>query len=318
MIEYRSFLNSDPPAIAEIWRSQSPSPVLMQPMTAATLDEFVFSKPYFDREGLILALDDNKPIGFVHAGFGVSADCSALDKTQGVTAMLLVAPRHDSAAIAGDLLAASESYLCRHGATKLAGGGTDLLAPFYFGLYGGSGLPGVLLSDQQLIAVYEANGYQREAHCDVFRRDLAAFRPPVNRDLMHVRRQYQLGQADDPLPAHWWDGCAFGHTDRMRFLLTEKSGHSPVAEASFWDIEPLASSWRVHAMGLVSFQISQDHRSSVVATFFLGEILRQLGSYGTTLVEIQAKHGESLLADAGRKLGFEPFDQGFQFSKSVA
>ena len=320
MTQYRPFLNSDPPAIAEIWRSQPPTRALMQPMTAATLDEFVFSKPYFDRAGLILAIEDGQPVGFVHAGFGPSEDRSRLDETQGVTSLLLVSPHPEEPRIASELLAASEAYLRGRGTTMFYGGGTDQLGPFYFGLYGGSGLPGVLASDELMIEVFERAGYEQLAHCEVLRLDLATFRPPIDRNLLQVRRQFQLGQADDPLPQHWWEGCAFGHRDRLRFLLTKKRGAPapPAATASFWDIEPLASSWGVHAMGLIELNMHQDPSNVAHATFFLGEILRQLASYGTTLVEIQVTSGETLLSEACRQLGFESHDQGFSFRKPAA
>ena len=63
MIHYRSFRNSDPPALAEIWRAQPPAAALIQPATPALLDELVFSKPYFRREGLILAFEEQTPVG---------------------------------------------------------------------------------------------------------------------------------------------------------------------------------------------------------------------------------------------------------------
>jgi hypothetical protein len=261
-------------------------------------------------------------VGFVHAGFGPTADYSALDPTQGVTSLLLVASHPRAPQIAGDLLSASEDYLRARGATTLHGGGTNRLGPFYYGLYGGSGLPGVLATDAGMSQVFERAGYERHAYCDVLRRELAAFRPPMDRNLLQIRRRFELAQADDPLPANWWEGCAFGHTDRLRFLLTEKSaaavGSQPAATCSFWDIEPLASSWGVHAMGLIDLNIQPEVDSTSVATFFLGEILRQLASYGTTLVEIQVPCGDSLLTDACRQLGFQTHNQGYCFRKPAA
>ena len=50
----------------------------MQPMSAMLLEQFVFSKPYFDPAGLIVALRDDKPVGFVHAGFGPNDEGTAL------------------------------------------------------------------------------------------------------------------------------------------------------------------------------------------------------------------------------------------------
>jgi hypothetical protein len=55
LTEYRAFRNTDPPQLAEIWRSQPPSRGLMQPMSVAILEHYVFSKPTFDSAGLIVA-----------------------------------------------------------------------------------------------------------------------------------------------------------------------------------------------------------------------------------------------------------------------
>ena len=70
MIEFRCFRNDDPPKLADIWRSADLGPSAMQPMTSALLEACVFSKPYFDREGLIIAVDDGRTVGFAHAAFG--------------------------------------------------------------------------------------------------------------------------------------------------------------------------------------------------------------------------------------------------------
>ncbi len=58
MIEYRCFRNNDPPHLAEVWRSADLGPLAMQPMTTADLEAGVFSKPYFDRRGLIIAVEE--------------------------------------------------------------------------------------------------------------------------------------------------------------------------------------------------------------------------------------------------------------------
>ena len=78
MIRYRPFLNHDPPAIAEIWRSQPPQRGLVQPMSPQLFEHLVLSKSYFDRFGLMLAVEGDHPIGFVHAGFGPSSKLSAI------------------------------------------------------------------------------------------------------------------------------------------------------------------------------------------------------------------------------------------------
>ena len=42
----------------------------MQPMSIAVLERYVLSKPTFDPQGLIVATDEDKLVGFAHAGFG--------------------------------------------------------------------------------------------------------------------------------------------------------------------------------------------------------------------------------------------------------
>ncbi|HUG68266.1 MAG TPA: GNAT family N-acetyltransferase [Pirellulaceae bacterium] len=317
MIQYRPFLNSDPPAIAEIWRSQPPSNAIIQTMTPAVLDELVFSKPYFDRCGLILAVQDDKPIGFVHAGFGPNAELTDLDPTNGATASLLVSPQFDRETIARELLTRSEQYLRDRGATTLFGGATQTLAPFYLGLYGGSRTSGVLASDTASINLFRGSDYAETTYARIFRRDLTGFRPPMDRELMQVRRQYQLVKQTDPLPQSWWEACEFAGIERLEFVLLPKDQGPPVAEARLWDIEPMASSWGVHAMGFVEMAVCATANESAVATHFVSEIFRQLQGFGITLVEFQPRTHEALGIEVCRKLGFEEIDQGLLFHKLV-
>ena len=70
MIELRSFRNGDPPRLADVWRCADLGPAALQPMTSALLEAGVFSKPYFDRRGLLVACEGARIVGFAHAAFG--------------------------------------------------------------------------------------------------------------------------------------------------------------------------------------------------------------------------------------------------------
>jgi GNAT superfamily N-acetyltransferase len=315
MIEFRSFLNSDPPAIAEIWRSQLPTPALIQPMTPAVLDDIVFSKPFFDRNGLILAIEDDRPIGFVHAGFAPSADLATIDSTKGTTAMLLVSPHDNRDCIAEELLARSEQYLRDRGATTLFGGATKTLAPLYFGLYGGSQLPGVMASDSATAELFRRAGYGETMHVRLFRRDLSGFRPPVDRALMKIRRQFTLVKQTESLPESWWEACGFAAIERLDFVLLPKMSGPSVARALLWDIEPAASSWGVRASGLVSMNVDTDADERAVTTHFVSEIFRQLQGMGITLVEFQLDVNDTLRIEVCHQIGFQEVDQGLLFQK---
>ncbi|MEX0977685.1 MAG: hypothetical protein WDZ48_02470, partial [Pirellulales bacterium] len=187
LTEYRAFHNTDPPQLAEIWRSQQASRGLMQPMSVAVLDHYVLSKPTFDPRGLIVAVEDDKLVGFSHAGFGPSEDGSRLSTERGVTSVVMIRPDAEQA-VAGELLARSEAYLKGQGAKKLYGGGSYPLSPFYYGLYGGSEPSGVLDSDARTQAIFRESGYHEARRSLVLHRDLAGFRPLVDRQQMQIRR----------------------------------------------------------------------------------------------------------------------------------
>ena len=88
--QFRAFRNSDPPLVAAIWCSQRPQRGLAQPMSAAQLEQAVFSKLHFDRHGLIVATHGDLPCGFAHAGFGPTADETGVSTEVGVVSMLMV------------------------------------------------------------------------------------------------------------------------------------------------------------------------------------------------------------------------------------
>src|SRR5262249_22259395 len=149
LIGFRSFRNSDPPHLAEVWRTRAGLRGYVQPMTTTLLERMVLSKPYFDPAGVTLAMADNRAVGFAHAAFGPSDDESAVSYDLGASILTIVSPRPDEATIAAELIARSEAYLRRLGAKVIYGGGIRPLNAFYVGLYGGSELPGILDSDVQ-------------------------------------------------------------------------------------------------------------------------------------------------------------------------
>ena len=136
-------------------------------MSAPLLEHAVFSKMHFDRNGLILAMRDEVPVGFVHAGFGPSDDGNKLDRSLGTTHMMMLRAGHEDLSLADDLLAASEEYLRSQGASVIYAGGIKPLNSFYLGLYGGSEIPGVLQSNTMLSEACIRAGYSQSAQVSI-------------------------------------------------------------------------------------------------------------------------------------------------------
>ncbi len=315
LIEYRPFLNTDPPFLAEIWRAHPPLRGLAQAVSPVTLERHVFSKPYFDRHGLIVAVQDGHPIGFVHAGFGTDDAHKTLSTQIGVTCLIMVAPHEQREEILMELLKRSENYLAQAGAKTLYAGGAFPHNPFYLGLYGGSRLPGILAEDHLSEQLFRKAGYEEIRRSQIFHRKLTGFRPAVNRMQLQARRRYQVISHIDPISTTWWEACTLGHTDRIRFDLHDRQNNDVCGSVVFWDMEPLSSSWGVHAMGLYDLSVDETLRRQGLATFLLGEALRQLQEHGTTLAEVQLRVANTAAIGLFEKLDFETVDEGIILQK---
>lgn len=316
MLRIRPFLNTDAPALAEIWRGQPPARALVQPMTPALLERYVFSKPYFDRKHLLLAFDGDSPVGFVHTACGPSADLSTTDPRHGVVAMLMVMPRNDRTELAAELLRQAETMLANDGASSLTAIGCWPNAPFYHGMYGGGRLPGVLETDAALLRWFQAAGYQATARQVVMRLSLSSFRPLVNRQQLQVRRKYQMTTDLDPNPDSWWEACTLGQMNRTRFALSARDARS-VASVDYLDLEPLASSWGVHAATLSQVNCEPNCQRQGLAMFLIGESIKQLQTQGFTMIEAAVDETNQPALRLLAKLGFEVEDFGQVLVKSL-
>ncbi len=310
MIRYRAFRNSDPPALVDIWRSQGQLRPLVQPLSLTLLETLVLSKPYFDRQGLIVATDGEVPIGFVHVGFGPNEDQTEISTEMGVISVLMVHPHQQRSGIEAELLARGEAYLQSRGATLLYAGEVRPLIPFYLGLYGGSEMPGVADSDEHSGQIFATGGYQAIDHVDIFHCDLAIWRPVVDRKQMQIRRRCRVVAIEDPRSANWWEACQFGRFERLRFDLRSGSSEQVIASATFRDMDSHSRSWGIRTIGLVDLVVAERLRRGGLATFLLGEALRQLNRQGIAQVEVQTMRHNRAAVGLYEKLGFVKVDSG--------
>ena len=323
LIHYRPFLNTDIPLIAEIWRSHQPLRGLVQSMSPALYEQHVLSKPYFDRRGLILANRGERPIGFVHVGFGANQQLSDFNPASAVISMLMVsksgAPEPEQRMeTARQLVIRAQQFAGEQGAQRLLGGGAFPNNPFYLGLYGGSRLPGILREDEFTTQVFHGLDFTPVGEHGIWQSELAGFRTVVNREQMQIRRKYNIRAEFDPPPGSWWEACTLGHAERMKFELIERSTEKKCGEVTFWDIQPLSSHWGVNAAGMFDILIDPGQRREGLATFLIGEALRQLRDHGSTVAEVQALTSDQASIGLFQKLGFHEIDRGVLFEKTLA
>ncbi len=315
MIHFREFRNADPPSIAAIWRCRADRPGLTQPVSADLIQQLVFSKIYFDRHGLILALDDQRPVGFAHAGFGPNEARNAIDTAMGVTCIVVVRPEYEGTDVLAGLLQRCEEYLCARGAKVLYGGGIEPLNPFYTGLYGGSELPGVLDTDEAACKLFLAHGYREIDRTVLLRRNLDGFEVPFDRRQMQLRRQMVVEVTSDALARDWWEACILGDFDLTQFEVVPRVGGPAVATATFRAMEPIGSGGVGRRTGLVNLFVDPALRRRGLAVFLLSEAFRQFSRQGITVVESQTMQHNSHALGVYRKLGFDQVGQGIVYRK---
>ena len=312
MIQFRPFRNTDPPHLVEIWRQQHRFPSLASTVSVSILEDTIFSKPYFEAAGMILALDGDQPLGFIHAGYATDAEGNDLDKAAGVISQLRVVPGETAEQASDGLMKAAIDYLKVGGAENVYFGSKFPWCPFYMGLYGGSRVPGVAESDEQAAAACDKFGFKDIMEIVVFRRSLVGFRTVVDRRRMKVRRAYQIRADADPSLQSWSEACTMGKNLRMRFSLIDRRDDSVRGSVSYWDMEPLANSWGVTAMGMYNLNVDDAARREGLATFLVGESVRHLASQSFGMIEAQTTATNEPTCGLLEKLGFERFAVGRQ------
>lgn len=317
MLTYRTFRNTDPPVITTIWRSRIGQPGLAQLVSPELFEQFVFAKLYFDYAGLILAYDDNQPVGFAHAGFGPNEALSDISSQLGTVCLVMVRPDCAETEVAAGLLQQCEQYLRGRGAKVIYGGGVYPLNPFYLGLYGGSELPGVLLSDIVIRQVYAANGYREIDQTLLMRRNLEGFQAVVDRQQMQIRRRMVVEVVADAPARSWWEACTVGEFDLTRYKLVPRSGGPPLATATFRSMESGGTIGGGQSIGLIELEVEPSAHRRGLASFVLSEACRQFVRQGIGFVDAQVmQHNKAAIA-LYHKLGFEQVDQGSVYRKDA-
>lgn len=310
VVQYRSFHNDDPPHLAEIWNEAFIGRGAVQLRHSSPLERHAFSKPYFDPDGLIVALENGRRIGFAHAGFGPTKAETALSYTAGVTCLIGVRPAHRRRGVGSELLERCEAYLRKRGARTIYAGPMHPLNPFYLGLYGGSDLPGFLASDDASGPFLEYHGYMPWETSLVFQRRLDQ---PVNvadGRFAALRRRFDLRIVPRVTVGTWWQECVLGLLEPLEFRLEETLTGRPAGRAEVWEMEGFSWRWGIPAVGIVDLTVREDLRRQGIAKLLVTHILRYLQDQYFGVVEVQTAERNQAAVKLFRSLEFEQVDVG--------
>ncbi|MEC7501098.1 MAG: GNAT family N-acetyltransferase [Planctomycetota bacterium] len=318
MLSYRPFLNGDIPSIVAIWKNHGPDPALAKEISADLFDRLVLSKLYFDRRGLIMAVNDGQVVGFVHAGFGPNEDETELDTTRGVVSLLLTHEDQADSKIADGLLTQAEAYLMDRGAHTIGAIGLGELCPFYLGLYGSCDLPGIFDSDTHRTDFFKRHNYQPNAQILCFRKEISQYRPTTNRTIVRLRRSLNIEFASDPSARSWWDACTQGCLPQLSATVRSVGAHEIFAKALFWDMQTLTGPESRRSMGLSRLNVTDPAAPPGTGSYLLEESFKQLKQQGIQHVLAQCDKQDTDRRLLLESAGMEHYDTGTLWSKKIS
>jgi ribosomal protein S18 acetylase RimI-like enzyme len=301
--------------MVEIWNESFTARGAAKLRHASVLERHVLAKPYFEPEGLIIAEDENQVVGFAHAAFGPNQRETLLSKSDGVICTLAVRAAFRHRGIGTELLKRAEAYLTENGAQALYAGMLHPLTPFYFGLYGGSDLPGFLTSDKDAGPFLESRGYKPSDTALVFQRHLDQPINVADGRFANLRRRFDVRILPRIALGTWWQECVLGLVEPVEFRLEEKMSGKPVARATAWEMEAFSCTWNQPAVGILEVQVREDLRRQGLGKFLLAQLLRYLQDQYFGICEVQSLDQNQVAIGLFRSVGFEQADVGRIYKK---
>jgi ribosomal protein S18 acetylase RimI-like enzyme len=316
VIHYRTFRNTDPPRLVEVWNETFTGRGAVRLRTSTALERFVLAKPYFDPAGLIIAEQDGHCAGFAHAGFGAGERQAGVSCDLGAICMIGVRPGFRRRGIGTELLRQAEAYLRQRGARTILAGPHAPCNAFYLGLYGGSDLPGFLTSDLDADPFLTRHGYRVQEQVLVLQRALSEPVRMIDPRFSTLRQSYELRVGACKNLGCWWQECVFSPVETLEFFLENKSGGEPAARTLVWEMEGFSERWSYPAVGIVNCEVQASRRRRGFGKFLLSQVLRQVQEQYFEIAEVQVPEANGAALALFRGLGFAQVDVGRVYVRS--
>lgn len=315
MTEFRAFHNTDPPQLLKLWHSAGLGRGAAECLTNDAFEVLIFSQPYFDPEGLIVAVEDGAIVGFVLAGFGPNQELSALSFSEGVICAVIVHPEFRRRGIGRELVRRAEEYLLAKGATQITAGPSGLLSPYLVGLYGGTRPSGFLLSDPLAAPFFESLGFEAIGSTRIYQRDLLGQKPPIKFHLVNLRRKMQLEISDDYQAPNWWWLTRLGRLETLHFELVPKSGYDAMASATVVGLDLYIPKWEERVIGLTDVYVKETERGKGYGQSLLLEIGRRLQDELITKLELHVAETNAVAWHVAEAVGYYQVDTGIVYQR---
>jgi len=326
MLTIRSFRNEDPPRLLELWKKTQQSQNGFFPLFSLSLNQFqtqILGLPMLDNRSIMLAFEDDTPLGYVHTTFAPSQDGYSFDYSTGQICFLCVDPEYsDVAGAAAALIQAGEHYLSKLGAQKIFGGSPPPSAPFYTAFYGGGEAVGILHSDKTATNAFHGANYKIHKKTSWFHFDLRNYSPAIHLEPLAYYNELAIEIREISEAKTWWEGCIQANGiwfDALAYLV--QTGR-PIARLrtriSYPDTDNfLAMYGGTWLASFIEMRVHPDFVTQKVQQFLLEEVIRYLATQ-KQVVRIEAHASEeSLLYELLHNQSWQERDSGHILVKEL-
>ena len=314
MIEYRPFRNTDLPLLVRLWHHGGLGRGAASGFGNEAFDRLVLAQHFFDPQGLIVACDGPRVVGFAHAGFRGNSSESWIDPTMGAVCAIVVDPEYRRRGIGRELMTRGEHYLRDRGAISIQAGPAPPCDAFYLGLYGGSQLSGFLDSDAAAAPFLTALGYQPAQTFAVLQRSLK-LGDPISFRVSLIRRKMDPFIFALPEKPTWWWFSRFGRLENVRFRLKPKGGGAEVGGITVSGLDLYVDSWGERAVGLSDLEVTDAARRQGHGQALLIEVIRRMRQEQVSLAEAHIAADNPAALATFQSVGFQPVDRGVVYRR---
>lgn len=295
MIEIRPFLNTDPPALAEVINRCCK---IESAVSAALLEHAVFSKICFTRDRLLIATKDKHLLGFVHLGSTASDNYESSTLT--ISNLLF---DEDDLETATALVEAAASFALAYGFTKLRIGSSPEHAEYYNGI--SSHFLNVGIPDfQHVLPTLYQIGFKDLAAWVCFECDPNAVQIPFRREHMLFRRSHDIVQVIDPIFDSNAINQVFSHLANSELRLIERNTNSIIGRLIYASLAHSYPGWPSGGVDVLRYIPKCDESSIGVFDYLVCELVRQIPDAGLSPLRLHVPETNSSRCELLQNLGF--------------
>ncbi|MGL4594522.1 MAG: hypothetical protein ACRCUY_07330 [Thermoguttaceae bacterium] len=325
MLTFRPFRNDDPATLLMLWQKEEAylERKGLMSLTMNFVQVQVLGLPFLDRHSILLAHDDDIPVGYIHVSFGPGGDGSGLSRQTGHICYLCVDRCcRNPVEVAKLLIREGEKYLFQRGSEEVFGGSPHLSAPFYTGFHGGGESIGFFDSETHLTSAFLTSDYKLLTRTSRFHLDLRNYKPPITSKTVGWRSELYLEFDDAPRPKNWWEACAMANFDWLQVTAIHAETNRPIARVRVrvanpeTTVEDLLYN-RTWDASLIDIRVHPEYHGRGIGIYTLGETLRHLTATSqVSQIEAHISDDVSYLSSILLALNWSKVDSGNIFYKN--